>query len=88
MAGGCLVCAETMVIACACDGYAEKILVFVDRLDDRREEQKELRVLIRGFAGFQKVDARVRGNGPVVVFTASVNACKRFLMKQTHETVF
>ena len=44
-------------------------------------------VLIRRFAGRQKIYTCVSCHRPVVVFTTSIYACKRLFMKQAHKTV-
>ena len=80
--------AEPVIVACRGHGDAQKILIVVHRLDHGAEEQQKLRVVIRRVAGRQQVDARVGGNGPVVVLAAAVDAGKRLFMQQADEIVF
>ncbi len=54
------ICAQTVVIARACHGNAEKILVFVHCLDHGSQEQEKLGILPGGIAGFQKIFSSIR----------------------------
>ena len=51
--------AETVIVAGGCDGESEKILIIVNGFDDGAQEEQELSVFIRGFAGSQKVYAGI-----------------------------
>ena len=54
----------------------------VNRLDDAGKHQEELNVFIGRIAGIQKIHPIVRSDGPVVVFSRTVDSRKRLLMKQ------
>ncbi len=53
------VCAESVVIACRCNRKTKKILIIVNRLDNRTKEKQELCILIGSFARSKKVYARI-----------------------------
>ncbi len=76
-----------MVVSGARHGNAKQVLVFVNRLDDRAQEQKELRVLLRSGAGVKKVLSGVGGNRPVVVLSASVHSGKGLFVQQANHSV-
>ena len=76
-----------MVVSGRGNGDAEQILIIVHRFDYGTEEQQKLRVLIGRGAGRKQVLAAVRGNRPVVVLAAAVDACKGFLVEQTDKAV-
>ena len=82
-----LVRAQAVIVARAGHGDAQQILIVVHGLDDRREEQQELRVVGRGRARIEQVLALVGGDGPVVVLAAAVHAVKWLLVEQAHEAV-
>ena len=74
-----------MVVARACHAKAEQILIIVHSLDDRGEEEQELRVVFGSASGIEQIFALVRAHGPVVVLAASVHAGKRlFVQKACH----
>ena len=73
-----------MVIACARNGNSEKILIIVNRLYNGAEEEQELCVIARSFAGLKEVNSFVCGYRLVIVFAAAVNACKGLLVKQAN----
>ena len=52
--------AQTVIVARGGDRDAQQILILVHRLDDGAQEQQELRVLVRGLARLEQVDARYR----------------------------
>ena len=47
--------AEAMVVGSACNGYAQHILIIVNRLQNGAQQQQKLRVLIRSFARLKKI---------------------------------
>ena len=79
--------AEAVVVARGGDGDAQQILILVDALDDRGEEEQELRVLLRQLAGLEQVLARVGGDRPVVVLAGAVDTRERLLVQQADEAV-
>lgn len=80
------VCAETMVVGRGRNRNAQQILMRVNRRDDRRKYKQKLRIVLRTFAGVEKV-ARIRRNRPVVVFAASVYAVERLFVKKAGHIV-
>ncbi|MPM33496.1 hypothetical protein SDC9_80072 [bioreactor metagenome] len=76
-----------MVISRTRDRNAKQVLIIVHRLDNRAEEEKELRVFERRFPWLQQVDAGVCRHGPVVVLAAAVNAGKGLFVQQADQTV-
>ena len=60
-----LVRSEPVIVPGGCNRETEQILIIVNRLDDRTEEEQELRVLIGRFAGGQQIDAGVGCHEPV-----------------------
>ena len=50
-----LVRTETVIVSGSRNGYAEQLLIIIDRLDHGDEEQKELRVLVGSVAGLEQV---------------------------------
>ena len=79
--------AEAMVVARRGCGDAQKILMLVHGVHHRGEEEQKLHVLRRGLARLEQVHARVRGQGPVVVLAAAVDAGKGLFMEQADKTV-
>ena len=75
-----------MVVARGGDGGAQQVGVVVNSLDDSGQEHHELQVLHRGVAGIQQVFV-LDANGPVVVFTAAVDALERLLVLQADQAV-
>ena len=69
-----------MVVGRGRNRNAQQILMCVNRRDDRRKYKQKLRIVLRTFAGVEKV-ARIRRNRPVVVFAASVYAVERLFVK-------
>ena len=86
-APGCAIRPETVIVAGSGHGNAEQILVIVNRLDHRAQEEQELRVFIRRIARFEEVCAGIRRYRPVVVLAAAVYAGKRFFVEQAHHMV-
>ncbi len=76
-----------MVVARGRDREPEQILIVVDRLNDRAQEEEELRVFVRRFARRHEIDARVGRNRPVVVLAGTVDARERLFMKEAHKSV-
>ena len=82
-----LVAAQPVVVAGVGHAAAQHILILVHALDKRRQEQQELGVLAGGLAGLEQILAGVRGQGPVVMLAAAVDAGKGLLVQQAHQTV-
>ena len=61
--------------------------MLVNRFQNTGQHQKELNIVMRGFAWVQQVNAIVCGDGPVVVLTGTIYPCKRLLMKETGHSV-
>jgi hypothetical protein len=76
-----------MVLAGGGDARAQQALVGVDGLDDRRAEEQEAQVLVRGGAGREQVAAAVGEQRPVVVLAGAVDAGERLLVQQADEAV-
>ena len=76
-----------MVVARRGHADAHEILIVVDGLDHRAEEEQEQGVLRRGLAGLEKVDARVGDDGPVVVLAGAVDAREGLLVQQAYHAV-
>jgi len=83
----CLVCSKTMIVSGACNGYAEKISIIVNGFDDSYQEYQELCIFCRCFSWIKKVYTCVCAHRPVVVFTASVDSLKWFLVKEADHVV-
>ena len=77
-----LVGAQAVVVAGAGDGGAEQAAVGVDGLQGGAEEVEELQVLLGRLAGLQQVLALVRGQAPVHVLAAAVDAGEGLLVEQ------
>ena len=76
-----------MIVSGCGHGYAQQIAVVVNCFHDSGQEQEEAEVFGRLPVRIQEVDSRVRGKGPVVVFSASVDPLKRFFVEQAHKAV-
>ena len=59
----------------------------VDGLDDAREHQQELQVVVRRLAGIEQVLAEVARDGPVVMLAGAVDTGEGLLVQQAHKTV-
>ena len=59
--------------------------MFIYCFQDTGEDQKELNIFMRCFARIQKVATGIGDDGPVVVFSASVDALEGFLMEQARQ---
>ena len=84
---GRFVCAEPVIVASRRNAEPQQILIIVDGLNDRAQEEQELRVFIRRFARRQKVYACVGRNRPVVVLAGAIDAREGLFMQQAHETM-
>ena len=80
--------AQAVVVACARHGGAHDILVFIDALQHGCQEQQELVIVVHIVARVEEVFALHRGNGPVVVFAAAVDALEGLFMEQADHAVF
>ena len=74
--------AKALVISNICCGLTKKICMLVNCFQDTGQNQKELNVLMWCLARLQKINAVISGQGPVIVLTGTIHACKRFLVKQ------
>ena len=83
----CLVCSKTVIVSCTCNRYTEKIRIIVNGFNNSYQEYQELCILCRCFSRIKKVYTCVCAHGPVVVFTASVDSLKWFLMKEANHVV-
>ena len=77
-----------MVIACAGNAYAQKVLIFVNRFNNGCQKQQETVVFIRLCPRVEQVFAFNRAQRPVVMFAAAVYAVKRFFVQQAHQIMF
>ena len=82
-----LVGAQAMILPGRGDRCPQQPLVLVDGLDDRRAEEQELQVLVRGVAGLEQVLAVVGAHRPVVVLARAVDAGERLLVQEADEPV-
>ena len=79
--------AEAVVVARARHGEAQKILMVVDRLDDRHQKEHELPVFGGRRARIEQVEPRIRAHRPVVVLARAVDALEGLFVQQAHEPV-
>ena len=79
--------AQPVVVARRGHGNAQQVLIIVNGLNNGAQEQQELRVLTRRFAGFEQVDACVGRDRPVVVLAGAVDARKGLFVQQTDHAV-
>ena len=82
-----LVRAEAVIVCGRRHADAQHILIVVHGLNDRAQEQQELRVFRRCLAGLKQVHAGVGGQRPVVVLAGTVDAGKRLFMQQADHAV-
>ena len=59
----------------------------VDGLDDAREHQQELQVVVRRLAGIEQILAEVARDGPVVMLAGAVDTGEGLLVQQAHKAV-
>ena len=78
---------ETVIVSGSRNGYAEQLLIIIDRLDHGDEEQKELRVLVGSVAGLEQVYSGVCRDRPVVVLSGAVDPREGLFVKQACKTV-
>ena len=83
----CFISTETFIVSNVCCRLSQKICVLINGFQDTGENKKELDILMRSFSRLKKVDPVICCQGPVIVFTGTVNSCKRFLMKQAAHTM-
>ena len=79
--------AKALVISNICCGLTKKICMLVNGFQDTGQNQKELNVLMWCLTRLQKIDSVISSQGPVIVLTGTIQACKRFLVKQTAHAV-
>ena len=79
--------AQTTVVAQTGTAHAQKIVIFVNACDDRKEEQQEHFVFGGIAARFEQIEPRVRAERIVGVFAAAVDPRKRLFVQQTCQSV-
>ena len=72
-----LVAAQPVVVAGIGHAAAQHLLILVHALDEGRQKQQELCVLTGGASGLEEVLTGIRGQRPVVVLAAAVDARQR-----------
>ena len=82
-----LVRAEAVIVCGRRHADAQHILIVIHGLNDRTQEQQELRVFRRCLAGLKQVHAGVRDQRPVIVLARAVDAGKRLFMQQADHAV-
>ena len=82
-----LVRAEAVIVCGRRHADAQHILIVIHGLNDRAQEQQELRVFRRCLAGLKQVHAGVRDQRPVIVLAGAVDAGKRLFMQQADHAV-
>ena len=75
-----------MIVSAARNTHAHQILVIVDRLDNRREENDELEIVFRGFARIKQI-LGFGSDRPVIVLARAVDAIEGLFVKQANQTV-
>ena len=83
----CLLSAETVVVARNSRRLAEQIRMAVNCFHNAGKNKQELDILMRSHARIQHVDAGVGSQGPVVMFTGTIDALERFFMEQARHSV-
>ena len=87
MAGGASFAPKRWSLPADATEHAQQVLIFVHSLDNRSQEQQELRVFARRPAGLEQVFARVRGKRPVVVLARAVDALERLFVQQADKAM-
>ena len=67
---------QTEIVGIGCDGFSHQSSIFVNRFDDGSEEDEELRILMGVLSRLEKIDAGVGLQGPVVMFSGTIDACE------------
>ena len=75
-----------MFIAHVGSRLAKQIRVGIDCLQDARQNQQELDVVVRKLTGIEHVDAVIRAERPVVVLTGTGETGERLLAEQTGQS--
>ncbi len=86
-AGGRLVAAQAAFVAQGGAGETQRLGVFVHSRNRRHQEGQKHLVLPLVLARLEQVDARVRDEGPVVMFAAAVDPVEGLLMQEAHKPV-
>ena len=81
-----LVGAQTMVVAGRGNGGTQELLIVIDGLDHRGEEDDELQVVERGVARIEQI-LGLGAKRPVVVLARTVDALKGLLVQQADQVV-
>ena len=81
-----LVGAQTMIVAGRGNGGTQELLIVIDGLDHRGEEDDELQVVERGVARIEQV-LGLGAERPVVVLTRTVDALEWLLVQQADQVM-
>ena len=76
-----------MVIAGRGNGAAQEILILIHTLQECCQEQQKPGILAGGLAGAEEVLAAIGSQGPVIMFTGTIDTGKRLFMKQANQIV-
>ena len=71
-----------MIVSCRCNTDSHQVCILIHCCDGCQQEDQELNVLSRCFAGIQKVLAGIGDDRPVVVLAGAVDSVKRLLMQK------
>ena len=81
-----LIGAQTMIVAGRGNGGTQELLIIIDGLDHRGEEDDELQVVERGVARIEQI-LGLGAKRPVVVLARTVDALKGLLVQQADQVV-
>ena len=81
-----LIGAQTMIVAGRGNGGTQELLIVIDGLDHRGEEDDELQVVERGVARIEQV-LGLGAKRPVVVLARTIDALKGLLVQQADQVV-
>ena len=79
--------AQAVIVSRAGDRGPQHILILVHCLDHAHQEKQELRALVRAVPRLHQIVTGIRGQAPVIVFSASVHALERFFVQKAHQPV-
>ena len=82
-----LLSAKAEIISRNSRGLAEQIRMAVNRFHNAGKDQKELDILMRCNTRIKHIDTGVGSQGPVVMFTGTIDALERFFMEQARHSV-
>ncbi len=86
-AGRSFIATQSVIITNIRCGLTKKICMIIYGCKDTAENQKELHILMRGFAWIEKVDSIVGNQRPVVMLTGTIYTCEGLLMQQALQTM-